>query len=266
MLKLRIMTFLLVLFLLLPSTVVFGQASSSSIDKTNLSNGLISTNYKLKKDVETKIMISKGDITYTYDLKSNNSFPLQLGDGEYTVSILENVAGNKYRLVEKEDITLKSIDGNKVFLQSIQIVNWNQHMDSVKRAKELTKNAKDDKEKVTKIYNYIINNIKYDSHKAENVKTDYIPSIDETLKTSQGICYDYAALFAAMLRSVDVPTKLVMGRKNDVKAYHAWNQVYLKDTNEWVTIDTTYDAAIAKNNRSNLMIKDEKEYMIEKQY
>ena len=51
-----------------------------------------------------------------------------------------------------------------------------------------------------------------------------------------------------MLRSVGVPTKLVMGRKNDIKEYHAWNQVYLADNNEWINIDTTYDAGLKKMN------------------
>lgn len=265
MLKLRKIISLLVIILSVYSTVVFAQASIPSIDKSRLDAGLVSINYNPQKQVTTKVTISKGDIKYTYNLKSNNSFPLQFGDGEYTISILENVEGNKYRLVEKEDVILKSTDKNKVFLQSIQMIHWTDDMVSIKKAKELTKNAKNDKDKVTAIYNYIINNISYDNNKINNINTEYIPSIEETLKASKGICYDYSALFAAMLRSVDVPTKLIMGRKNDIDTYHAWNQVYLKDTDEWITIDTTYDAAI-KAGLSNSMIKDAKDYSIEKQY
>ncbi len=263
MLKRNLVLFSLVVTLL-SSTVAF--ASTSTIDKSQLDSGLVSINYTPKKDVVTKIMISKGNIKYTYDLKSNNNLPLQLGDGKYIVSILENVEGNTYRQVEKEEINLKLSNSNEVFLQSIQIINWNENMESIKKAKELTKNAKNDNEKVVAIYNHIVNNINYDYDKAKNVKTGYIPSIDNTLKELKGICYDYSALFAAMLRSVDVPAKLVMGTKNDIDSYHAWNQVYLKDTNEWVTIDTTYDARMKKGNVASTMIKDEKEYSIEKQY
>ena len=79
-----------------------------------------------------------------------------------------------------------------------------------------------------------------------------------------GICYDYAVLFAAMLRSVDIPTKLSMGYKSDINYYHAWNQVYLNG--KWVNIDTTYDAAYAQEDLSTSMIKDAKEYRIEKTY
>ncbi|MGN7382731.1 transglutaminase-like domain-containing protein [Paenibacillus sp. SAFN-117] len=65
------------------------------------------------------------------------------------------------------------------------------------------------------------------------------------------MCYGYSSLFAAMLRSVGIPAKLVMGHSQYVTEYHAWNEVYLN--NEWVTIDTTIDsgksnaAAVYKN-------------------
>ncbi|SDY73475.1 Transglutaminase-like superfamily protein [Proteiniborus ethanoligenes] len=264
MLKRNLVIFSLIATIILSSTVAF--ASTSNIDKSQLESGLISINYTPKKDVATKVMISKGDVKYTYDIKAYNSFPLQLGDGKYTVSILENVDGNKYRQVEKEEINLKLSNANTVFLQSSQIVNWNENMDAIKKANELTKGAKNDNEKVIAIYNYIVNNISYDNEKAVSVQAGYIPSIDSTLNEQKGICYDYSALFAAMLRSVDVPTKLVMGRKNDIEAYHAWNQVYLKDTNEWIIIDTTYDASMKKGKSATSMIKSEKEYTVEKQY
>ncbi|GAA0730918.1 hypothetical protein GCM10008905_32750 [Clostridium malenominatum] len=266
MFKLRITSFLLVVFLLLPSTVVFGQASLSNIDKSQLNSGIVSVDYKYQKDVSAKVMISKGNKSYTYNLKSNNRFPLQFEDGEYTISILENVAGNKYKVVKKEKVTVNLTNKNEVFLQSIQIINWNKDMDPIKKAKELTKDIKDDKEKVKVIYNYIINNVSYDYNKAKNLPVDYVSSIEDTMKTSLGICYDYSVLLAAMLRSIDIPTKLIMGYKNDIKAYHGWNQVYLKDIGKWVTIDTTYDSIKKGNKESVSMIKNDRDYLVEKQY
>lgn len=264
MLKRNLITLSLIVAILLSSTISF--ASTSNIDTSQLESGIVKINYTPKANIATKVRITKDNVIYTYDIKGNNSFPLQLGDGKYTVSILENVEGNKYRQVEKEDINLKISSPNKVYLQSTQTINWNENMDAIKKAKELTKDAKNDKEKVIAIYNYIVNNISYDNEKAVSVQAGYIPSIDSTLNDQKGICYDYSALFAAMLRSVDVPTKLLMGRKNDIESYHAWNQVYLKDTNEWVIIDTTYDASMKKGNAATSMIKNEKEYTVEKQY
>lgn len=256
--------FPLLIILLFSSTLSF--ASTSSIDKSQIDNGIVSIDYTPEKGAITKVMIVKGNIKYTYDLKSNNSFPLQLGDGRYSVSILENVSGSKYKQVEREEIDVKLTNVNKVFLQSIQIVNWNDNMEAIKLAKELTKDTTNDNEKVAAIYNYIVNNISYDYHKASNVKAGYLPVIDDTLKELKGICYDYSALFAAMLRSVDVPVKLVMGNKNDIATYHAWNQVYLRDSNEWVIIDTTYDAGMKKGPGPVSMIKNDKDYFMERVY
>lgn len=266
MLKLRITSLLLVIFLLSPFGVVFGQVSALRVDRSQLENGVVRVNYMPEKDVLTKVTVSKGDDKYTYALDSNSTFPLQLGDGEYTITVLENIAGSKYKVVGREKVTLELANKNNVFLQSIQNINWHEDMEAVKKARELTEDARDDKEKVVAIYNYVINNISYDYDKASSLNADYLPSIEETVGNSQGICYDFAALFAAMLRSVDVPAKLIMGYKNDIETYHAWNQVYLKDIDKWVTIDTTYDSIMVHNNLPGSMIKTEKEYSVEKQY
>src|SRR5690606_37540472 len=153
--------------------------------KSDLDSGLIAINYSPRRDTKMKVMISKGNEKYTYDLRqSGNRFPLQLGNGNYTIRILENVDGNKYKVLEKEKVTLHLKDQNKVYLQSIQNINWDDDVQAVEKAKELTEDAKDDEEKIAKIYDYIINNIQYDYEKAKNVKSGYIPHIDETMKNS----------------------------------------------------------------------------------
>lgn len=255
----------LVILLTMQATVAFGQTTTQNIDKSNLTEGIIRVNYQPKNEGDTKVMILKDNVKYTYSVGSNNVFPLQLGNGKYTVSILENVIDNKYKVVKSEDVVLQLENNNLVYLQSNQIINWNENMAPIQKAKELTKDAKNDIEKVEAIYSYIVGNVTYDNNKANSVKSDYIPSIESTFVTLDGICYDYAALFAAMLRSVEVPTKLVMGRKNDISTYHAWNEVYLKDMNQWVSIDTTYDAALRVDS-SNEMIKNNADFVGEKQY
>ncbi|MNY73998.1 Transglutaminase-like superfamily protein [compost metagenome] len=67
-----------------------------------------------------------------------------------------------------------------------------------------------------------------------------------------------------MLRSVDIPTKLITGRSDYVNEYHAWNQVYLN--NKWVTIDTTVDSSLKKNKKATNMIKDSAKYRQDYQY
>lgn len=255
---------LISLIFLLFSTAVNGQAIDNYIDKSQISRGIIKVNPNSDKSMALRV--SKDNTTYDYILNGNNDFPLQLGNGEYTVLVLENVNGKKYKVIQKDVVILKSDSSKDIYLQSIQLVNWDSEMKAIKKAKELTKDIKSDSEKVRIIYNYIVNNINYDNNKAKQVKSNYIPNIDEILNSKKAICYDYASLFAAMLRSVDVPAKLMMGRKNDIKEYHAWNQVYLNDTDKWVTIDTTYDSAYAEKGLTINMTKDGSQYKIEKEY
>lgn len=265
MLNLKKLIIPVIAFLTIQTAVASAAATTPNIDKSNLDKGFVRVAYDPQDKVDVKVLISKDNVKYTYNLDSNNVFPLQLDNGKYTVSILENVVDNKYKVVQSEDVVLQLENNNLVYLQSNQIINWNKNMEPIKKAQELTKNATNDMEKVELIYSYIVKNITYDNNKANSVKSDYIPSIESTFVTLDGICYDYAALFAAMLRSVEVPTKLVMGRKNDISTYHAWNEVYLKDMNQWVSIDTTYDAALSVNS-SNEMIKNNADFVGEKQY
>lgn len=257
---------LLIVCLLSAPTIALASTSNSYINLGELSDGIVIVSYQSPNDAKVKVKISKGNQQYVYSLTSNNRFPLQLGDGKYTISILENVTGTKYKMVENKDVILKASSKDKVYLQPIQMIYWNKDMKAIAKARELTKDLKQDKDKVTAIYNYIISNISYDYKKANNLPNEYIPSIDKTLEEKQGICYDYSALFAAMLRSEGIPTKLLMGSKNDIEQYHAWNEVYLQETNEWVTIDTTYDSIKSLGSKKPVMIKDKRDYSIEKQY
>mgnify|MGYP001593871855 FL=1 len=265
MLKKFLASFLVAFTMISTTSLATTTSVSEVINKNKLDNGIISVNYN--KDSKIKVMISKDNKKYSYNLNNQSiQIPLQLGNGQYNVFILENIEGNKYKVLSKENIKLQLQDQNKVYLQSIQLINWNNDMNAIKKAKELTQYCKDDEEKVMAIYNYVINNIDYDYNKAKTVKTGYVPCIDEVIKNSKGICYDYSSLFAGMLRSVGVPTKLVMGYKNDIKTYHAWNQVYLQKSNKWVTIDTTYDSCLKNKNLSLSMIKDSNQYKVSKEY
>lgn len=101
----------------------------------------------------------------------------------------------------------------------------------MKKAKELAKGKEDALSIVKSIYHYVVKNVKYDDDKAKNVQKGYLPSVDETLETKKGICFDYAALMTAMLRSQGIPTKLEIGYSGSV--YHAWISTWL-DEKGWI--------------------------------
>ncbi|GIP34187.1 transglutaminase family protein [Paenibacillus sp. J2TS4] len=231
-----------------------GSVNINWLDTSRIDQGVVGISYNVPADIRIKLMVTKEGQTYTYNLFSSQDtewFPLQLGNGSYNISIMENISGNKYKTIQSDSVQLAVEDSNVIYLNSIQNINWTEADLAVKKAEELTRNYKTDEEKVKAIYEYIVNNISYDYELADEITAGYIPDIDDTLTTGKAICYGYSTLFAAMLRSVEIPAKLVMGHSQYVTEYHAWNEVYLN--NEWVTIDTTIDsgksntAAVYKN-------------------
>ena len=98
-------------------------------------------------------------------------------------------------------------------------------------ARNLAYSANEDIEVVQNVYNYIISRFTYDYDKAKSVQSGYLPVVDEIYKSNTGICFDYAAVMATMLRSQRIPTRLEVGYMGE--QYHAWISTYIKDVG-WV--------------------------------
>lgn len=254
---------LLIISIMLLNPIVANASSRIAIDTNRVKEGIVRISYEgLSK--KTKVMVEKGSTVYYYDLKNEEDFfPLQFGDGNYTVSVLENVSGTKYKLLTKKSFKA-DIEENAVFLKSAQPVLWNTDMEAIKLANDLAKGKRDSQEVVQAIYEYIVSNIDYDYTKMDKLSSDYIPDIDLVLKDGKGICYDYSALFAAMLRSQGIAAKLVKGYRDGINVYHAWNEVYLNGN--WKIIDTTIDAYMLNDGTSNSMFQDESKYDKLKEY
>jgi transglutaminase-like putative cysteine protease len=237
--------------------------STSPVIIPNDDQGTVSISYLVNSDKIYRVLVTKEDKKVSYYLRTDGvsvNFPLSYGNGEYEVSVLVNVSGNNYKKIKTENVNVSLEDEKAVYLNSVQNINWNDNLDAVKKAKELTKGLDTDEEKIKAVYGYIVNNFEYDYGKLSKLKNDYLPDIDSTFNTQNGICYDFSSTFAAMLRSIDIPTKLVKGYADDVDGYHAWNEVYNSTTGKWMTIDTTYDAQMRAYGRKFTMEKDTGKY------
>lgn len=205
------------------------------VDASNLAEGFLTVKYTGGKSVKIKVQITKtGGTTYTYNLANSGTaetFPLTEGDGDYSVKVFENTTGDKYATAYSTTVTLKLRDQFLPFLYANQYVNFSSTSNVVTKAAELTKGKSDDLAKVTEIYHYAVNNITYDYNLASTVQSGYLPDVDAVIKNGKGICFDYAAVMAAMLRSQNIPCKLVVGYAG--KTYHAWINVYISGTG-WV--------------------------------
>jgi transglutaminase/protease-like cytokinesis protein 3 len=205
---------------------------------------------------------------YVYVVRKNedSGFPLQMGNGTYSLRVMEQVEGTKFRTVSKEDVSLNLRDSRVVFNQSIQNIAWTKDSEAAKKAAELVRGKTTADDKIKAIYDFITRTIVYDFDKIDRLTSDYIPSPDATLREKKGICYDYSALFAAMLRSQGISAKLIKGHTDLVDVYHAWNEVYLESQGKWVVIDTTVDAAFIQAGQRVDMFKDPKLYRMDKEF
>lgn len=238
------------------SGVTVYQNAKAAVDASNLADGYVSVKYTGGKDVRIKVRITKSGTTDYYDYNLNNkgtaeTFPLTGGDGEYTIGVYENTTGTKYASAYSCTVTLALTSEFSPYLYPNQYVNFSDSSKVVAKAAELIKaaGAKTDLENVTAVYHYVVNNISYDYDLAANVASGYLPDVDKVLESGKGICFDYAAVMAAMLRSQNIPCKLVVGFAG--KVYHAWINVYIEgvgwvdqliyfDGKTWSLMDPTF--------------------------
>jgi transglutaminase-like putative cysteine protease len=231
------------------SCLVLHASATAEFNRDNLGKGIISVRYTSPNtDKRAKVLIQFGETRYQYNIRSGKSFvsfPLQMGNGTYQVAVFEQIEGTRFAQVATTTVDLKLDDSSKVFLTSIQIIDWGDKMNTVTLARELTRNKTTEAEKIEVIYQYMVQQFSYDFVKLKNLDYDYIPVIDDVLKNKLGICYDYSAVFASMLRSQGIRTKLMMGYTTNVREYHAWNEVFING--RWVVVDTTYDSQMFAN-------------------
>lgn len=206
---------------------------------------------------KVKLQITGPDeVVYTYDLHGDyETFPLTAGSGSYTVGVFENIEGTSYSTLFTQTIDVKIDDEFGPYLYANQYVNFDGDSKVVEKAEELSKPCNDDLEVIEQVYNYMISNFTYDYDKAESVQSGYLPDVDEVFEAQTGICFDYAAVMAAMLRSQRIPTRLEVGYAGDV--YHAWISTYIEeqgwvngiiqfDGKNWELMDPTFASTSSK--------------------
>jgi len=227
--------------------------AKAEIDYSNSTDGYVMARFMSRTTKQLRVLVTgpSGE-RYTYTLKQNGDwevFPLSDGNGSYTIGVFEQIDGTKYATANSVtlDVTLK--DEFAPFLRPNQYVNFKRDSEVVKKAAELVKDVSGMKAQVAAIYEFIIKNFTYDREKAATVKTGYLPDVDKILSSKKGICFDYAAVMAAMLRSQGIPTRLVVGWAGT--QYHAWIDVYSPETGwvnsiiqfngkEWNLMDPTF--------------------------
>ena len=245
----------------------------AKINVTYTADGYISAAYVGGGSSKIKFQLTgpKGT-TYSYDLNNTGKyevFPLSEGDGAYEAGVYVNISGTKYSVAYKTTVQVKLKSIYAPFLVSNQYVNYTSSSAAVAKAASVAGGITDDLKKIEAVYSFVVTTLTYDKEKAANVKTGYLPDIDKTLSEKKGICFDYAALMTAMLRSQGVPCKLVIGYAGT--AYHAWINTYTAKTGwvdgmiyfdgkDWKLMDPTFASSSNKSDSVMEYIGDGKNY------
>lgn len=215
--------------------------SSIEIDISNCSDGYIMALYSGAADKIKFFITTPDQVKYTYDLQSGSLYstlPLTGGSGTYTIQVMEHVQDKLYSTLYTDTLSVEIKNEFSPFLYPNQYTWFTEDSAAVHKAAELTDGAVDAIDALKQIYDYVTANIRYDEVKAANVTASYLPDIDNTLACGTGICFDYAALMTAMLRSQGIPTKLEIGYSGEV--YHAWISTYIKEKG-WVNNVVYFD-------------------------
>ena len=229
-------------------------SSPLTLDVSNITQGYFVAQSD-SADLVTSLQITAPTgVLYSYFIApgENAVIPFTEGNGDYTVVGYQQIQGDQYAALYSEILTVELENDFLPFLYPNQYVNFSPDSEASKLALSMVSEDTADVDALKQIYNYVVNNLTYDYDKAETVETGYLPDVDETLSTKTGICFDYAALTTAMLRSCDIPCKLQIGYTGDIK--HAWIDVYIRSKgwvtgavsfngDSWSLMDPTFDSS-----------------------
>ncbi|MGL5151753.1 MAG: transglutaminase-like domain-containing protein [Clostridium sp.] len=174
-----------------------------------------------------------------------NGFRVSVFDDVKAYRKIENFLNSTGAIKNYPSLISKESNKGVIYYNGIRIEDGIKSNDSInKKARELTKNSNNDRQKAKILYSYVGAHIQYDYDKAERVSSSDFSSRSgavEAFNTGSGICLDYACLYTAMANAVDLKVRVVVGEMNDRGDWigHAWNEVYLEDEGKWIQVDPT---------------------------
>lgn len=225
------------------------------IDAQNISEGYFLASLQKSSKRRMKLRVKKSKEMLTYDLNGQGDFevfPLQLGDGKYDITLYENVSGKKYSTAGKISLNVRLSNPDACFFYPNQYVNYTESSGPVAKAEEICAGQKWEDRYAT-VCRFMKQNMHYDFIKAVTIKAGVLPDIDGSYEKKMGICQDLAAVMCCMLRTQDIPARLMIGYAD--KAYHAWVEFQYNGKNYF------FDPTAAVNGIQNV-----KTYSVERYY
>ncbi len=250
------------------------QAGPVHLDFSNESQGYFTVSDDSNEKLVNLQLTAPDGVVYKYFIRPGESavVPFSGGSGDYILICYQQVEETRYAAVYTNTLQITLDNEFLPFLYPNQYVNFNKETKACQLALSIMPDDTEDTKALEEIYNYVTENITYDMEKAATVEAGYLPDIDETLETGTGICFDYAALITAMLRSRDIPCKLEIGYAGDIK--HAWVDVYIRsrgwvnhaiefDGESWTRLDPTFESSLEDKEVARDFIGDGTNYALQ---
>jgi len=258
--------------------IAIAENDQAIIDYSNAADGYVMVKYHEVGENKLNVLVDgpQGE-QYIYGLEAAAwaVFTLTEGSGEYAITLCEQIDGTKFKVVLTAVADAQINDPLSPFLRPNHHVDYNENSSAIKKAAELTAGMTSFIDIIAVVYNFVIDNLTYDVELARTVESGYLPDIDQVLASGRGICFDYAAVMAAMLRSLGIPTRMVFGYTGEY--YHAWVSVYSEeegwidniiyfDGHEWRLMDPTFAAGANGDPEVLSYIGEGKNYLARFQY
>lgn len=165
---------------------------------------------------------------------------------KFKVTIKRNLTTSIYDVLIPERTDSVINDETKLFLDARENIESDEP-ELISKAKEITEGMTTDYKKAKEIFNYVNVNMTYDESSAYANKGAL-----SAFKNMRGVCEEFATLYVAMCRAVDIPSRVVEGYKvsgdvieisGETKAVrelvnHTWAEIYL-DEFGWVPVEPT---------------------------
>ena len=187
-----------------------------------------------------------------------------IANNQNTISSINNFVHpyNSFKTLKTEVESTGKISVNieKVY-DDDSIVILNYKVDDI-ISKEIT-SSMDQKEKIKKIHDYIVNNTTYDKERSDkkniNYKSDNAYGV---LIENYGLCGGYTDAMMLFLEKFNIPNYKITTEN------HVWN--YVKVDDKWLHLDLTWDDPITENSKNILddtyfLITDEELAKLEKE-
>lgn len=256
-----------------PGKKVVGN-SPLALDISNITQGYLTAVADSARQKVNVQLTADGGTTYSYFIQPGETavIPFTDGSGTYQICCYQQIDGTQYAALFAENLDVQLDNEFLPFLYPNQYVNFSPESKASKLALSIVSEGTSDIDALQAIYNYVISHVTYDYELAESVDSDYLPDVDQTLEAGKGICFDYAALTAAMLRSRDIPCKLQIGYAGTVK--HAWISIYIRSRgwvdkavefsgDSWSRMDPTFDSNSKEDASIRQYIGDDENYTVQ---